>query len=46
MRAVKNLVFTVSFNAAKTIVDTLQSVESKTYPDIEHIVIGGVSMQS
>lgn len=36
-------IITVSFNAAETIEDTLQSVAAQTHPDIEHIVIDGGS---
>lgn len=36
-------VITVSFNSAQTILDTLRSVSSQTYKDIEHIVIDGSS---
>jgi glycosyltransferase involved in cell wall biosynthesis len=34
---------TVSFNSAKTIADTLKSVQSQTYKDIEYIVVDGNS---
>ncbi|MFM1793622.1 MAG: hypothetical protein RL642_7 [Bacteroidota bacterium] len=36
-------IITVSFNAAKTISTTLNSVASQTYADIEHLVIDGGS---
>ena len=39
-------VITVSFNAANTIADTLASVASQTYSDIEHLVIDGASPDS
>jgi glycosyltransferase involved in cell wall biosynthesis len=36
-------IITVSFNSAKTISDTIESVLSQTYPDIEYIVLDGSS---
>lgn len=39
-------IITVSFNSAKTIADTIQSVLSQDYPDIEYIVIDGGSTDS
>lgn len=36
-------VITVAYNSAKTIADTLNSVASQTYTDIEHLVIDGAS---
>jgi glycosyltransferase involved in cell wall biosynthesis len=36
-------IITVCFNSEKTIEDTLNSIKSQTYPDIEHIVIDGLS---
>jgi len=36
-------IVTVCFNAAATISDTLESVGSQDYPDIEHILIDGAS---
>ena len=36
-------IITVCFNAAETLADTLDSVASQNYPDIEHIVIDGDS---
>jgi glycosyltransferase involved in cell wall biosynthesis len=36
-------IITVSFNSAKTISDTLQSIALQTYPKIEHIIIDGAS---
>lgn len=36
-------IITVTFNSAKTLQDTLNSVISQTYPDIEHIVVDGGS---
>lgn len=36
-------IITVAFNAAHTIVDTLESVAAQTHPEIEHIVVDGTS---
>ena len=36
-------IITVSFNSARTIADTLQSVDAQTWSEIEHIVIDGAS---
>lgn len=36
-------IITITFNSAKTIKDTLRSIDSQTYPDIEHIIIDGAS---
>ena len=36
-------VITVSYNSAKTIADTLNSVAVQTYPNVEHIVVDGAS---
>lgn len=36
-------IITISYNAARTIADTLQSVASQTYPHVEHIVVDGNS---
>src|SRR5262249_14715199 len=40
---VKISVITVSFNSARTIGQTLASVDTQTHPDIEHIVVDGAS---
>jgi glycosyltransferase len=39
----KITLLTAAYNAAKTIRDTLKSIEIQTYPDIEHIIIDGAS---
>ncbi|HHB78728.1 MAG TPA: glycosyltransferase [Saprospiraceae bacterium] len=39
----KVTIITPTFNSAKTIGDTLESVASQDYPDIEHIIIDGKS---
>lgn len=36
-------IITVSFNSSKTIRDTLNSVATQDYPNIEHIIIDGLS---
>jgi len=36
-------IITATFNSAKTVRDTLTSVNSQDYPDIEHIIIDGLS---
>ena len=36
-------IITVSFNSAKTIEKTLESVKNQSYTDIEHIIIDGLS---
>lgn len=36
-------IITVSFNSDKTIADTIQSVLSQDYPDIEYIIVDGLS---
>jgi glycosyltransferase involved in cell wall biosynthesis len=40
---IKISVVTVAFNAAGTIEDTIRSVASQTYSDVEHIVVDGAS---
>ncbi|MCD8266533.1 MAG: glycosyltransferase [Prevotellaceae bacterium] len=39
-------VITVTFNAASTIGATLLSVERQTYPEVEHIIVDGLSTDS
>ena len=36
-------IITVTYNAAATVERTLRSVESQTYPRIEHLIIDGCS---
>ena len=36
-------IITATYNSASTISDTLQSVASQTYPNIEHIIVDGLS---
>ena len=36
-------IITVTFNAATTLADTLQSVAAQIHPDIEHLVVDGAS---
>ena len=43
IRIVKVSIITVSYNSAKTIGDTMQSVFKQTYSDIEYIVVDGAS---
>jgi glycosyltransferase involved in cell wall biosynthesis len=40
---VKVTIITATYNSAATIADTLVSVKTQTYPDIEHVVIDGCS---
>ena len=39
-------IITVCYNAEKTIADTLSSVKHQTYPDVEHIVVDGNSIDN
>ena len=39
-------IITITYNSAKTIESTIQSVLSQTYPNIEHILIDGASKDS
>lgn len=39
-------VLTVALNAADTIEDTLRSVASQTYPDVEHVIVDGASQDA
>lgn len=41
--AMKVTIVTVSFNSARTVVDTLRSVADQSHEDIEHVVIDGGS---
>ena len=36
-------IITATYNSAATVGDTLQSIAGQTYPDIEHIIIDGLS---
>lgn len=36
-------IITVTYNSAATVADTLASVASQTHPDVEHLIIDGVS---
>jgi glycosyltransferase len=36
-------IITVCYNSSKTIVDTIRSVNTQTYPNIEHIFVDGLS---
>ena len=36
-------IVTVCYNSSKTILDTINSVNSQVYPDIEHIFVDGLS---
>lgn len=36
-------IITVTYNSAKTIADTIRSINEQTYPNIEHIIIDGSS---
>ena len=39
-------IITVTYNSAKTITDTINSVNSQTYKNIEHIFVDGKSKDS
>lgn len=39
----KFTIITATYNSSSTLKDTLVSVNSQTYPDIEHIIVDGVS---
>lgn len=36
-------IITATFNSAKTVRDTLESVRNQTYPNVEHIIVDGLS---
>ena len=36
-------IITITYNSAKTLPNTFQSVLSQTYPHIEHIIVDGAS---
>ena len=39
-------IITVCHNSEKTLIDTLNSVLSQKYPDIEHIIVDGQSTET
>jgi glycosyltransferase involved in cell wall biosynthesis len=43
MKSFRISIITVTYNSCRTIADTINSVLSQTYPDIEYIVIDGAS---
>lgn len=43
MHNIKISVITVCYNSSSTIIDTLRSVGSQIHPDVEHLVIDGLS---
>lgn len=40
---IKVSIITATYNSAATVADTLASVASQTYPEVEHLIIDGVS---
>ena len=44
--SIKVSIITATFNSSKTILDTLRSVQTQSYPSIEHIIVDGVSTDS
>ena len=36
-------IITITYNSAKTLPRTLESVQSQTYPEIEHVIVDGAS---
>lgn len=42
----KVTIITACFNSSKTIIDCINSTHTQTYPDIEHIIIDGVSVDN
>ena len=36
-------IITCTYNSARTIADTIKSVNAQTYPNIEHIIVDGLS---
>lgn len=42
-KSIKVSIITVCYNSAATLLDTLQSIQQQTYPEIEHIIIDGAS---
>ena len=43
MNKIKVSIITICRNSEKTITDTIRSVQAQTYPNIEHIVVDGLS---
>lgn len=41
--SMKISIITITYNSAKTLQHTLESVQSQTYPDIEHVIVDGAS---
>ena len=46
MKNKKISIITVCFNSSKTILETIQSVNLQSYPNIEHVFIDGVSVDN
>ena len=42
-KMLKISIVTVCYNSSKTILDTINSVNSQVYPDIEHVFVDGLS---
>lgn len=40
---IKTSIITSTYNSAETIIDTLESTNAQTYPDVEHIIVDGAS---
>ena len=39
-------IITVCYNSSKTILDTIRSINSQSYPNIEHVFIDGLSLDN
>lgn len=46
MNNIKVSIITICRNAEKTIADTLESVRNQSYPNIEHVIVDGLSSDS